>query len=119
MGAIHSCIHGCRSWAWSPALVSLDHENNTRPSDNVQNEAPKSYSWDKKKPDVSQFIIENLEGEEAGRGIGTINGQQFMIRNCQGANIYLFDHTNTVTIDDCKNCKIFVGPTKVRIKLIK
>ncbi len=37
-----------------------------------------------------------------------------MIRNCEGANIYLFDHINTLTIDDCKDCKIFVGPTKVR-----
>ena len=40
-----------------------------------------------------------------------------MIQNCENSNIYLFDHTNTVTIDDCKMCKIFIGPTKVYIIL--
>jgi protein XRP2 len=41
------------------------------------------------------------------------SGEQFVIQNCENSNIYLFDHTNTVTIDDCKMCKIFIGPTKV------
>ena len=40
-------------------------------------------------------------------------GEQFVIQNCENSNIYLFDHINTVTIDDCKNCKMFIGPTKV------
>ena len=41
-------------------------------------------------------------------------GEQMIVRNCENCCIYLFDHTNTVTIDDCKNCKVFVGPTQVR-----
>ena len=41
-------------------------------------------------------------------------GEQMIVRNCEDCCIYLFDHTNTVTIDDCKNCKVFVGPTQVR-----
>ena len=40
-------------------------------------------------------------------------GEQFVIQNCENSNIYLFDHINTVTVDDCKNCKMFIGPTKV------
>ena len=36
-----------------------------------------------------------------------------IVRNCENCCIYLFDHTNTVTIDDCKNCKMFIGPTQV------
>ena len=36
-----------------------------------------------------------------------------IVRNCENCSIYLFDHTNTVTIDDCKNCKMFIGPTQV------
>ena len=40
-------------------------------------------------------------------------GEQMIVRNCENCCIYLFDHTNTVTIDDCKNCKVFVGPTQV------
>ena len=35
-----------------------------------------------------------------------------MIRNCTDCSIYLFDYLNTVTIDDCKNCKFFFGPNK-------
>ena len=45
-------------------------------------------------------------------------GEQFVIQNCENSNIYLFDHINTVTIDDCKNCKMFIGPTKVNETLI-
>ena len=45
-------------------------------------------------------------------------GEQFVIQNCENSNIYLFDHINTVTIDDCKNCKLFIGPTKVHGTLI-
>jgi len=40
-------------------------------------------------------------------------GEQFTIQNCEGSSIYLFDHINTLTIDDCKNCKIFAGPITV------
>ena len=40
-------------------------------------------------------------------------GQQFIIKNCENCSIYLFDHINTVSIDDCKNCKIMLGPTQV------
>ena len=47
-----------------------------------------------------------------------ILGEQFVIQNCENSNIYLFDHINTVTIDDCKNCKMFIGPTKVHGTLI-
>ena len=43
-----------------------------------------------------------------------LTGEQMIVRNCENCCIYLFDHTNTVTIDDCKNCKVFVGPTQVR-----
>ena len=69
---------------------------------------------DQKRQDQSKFIIENLsEGQESGRRPGEIGGQQFMVRNCVGANVYLFDHIDTVSIDDCKKCNIFVGPTKV------
>ena len=43
------------------------------------------------------------------------SGEQFVIQNCENSNIFLFDYINTVTVDDCKGCKIFIGPTKVII----
>ena len=50
---------------------------------------------------------------ETGRRPGSISGQQFQIKNCNNSHIYLFDWSNTVTVDDCINCKIFIGPVKV------
>ena len=28
----------------------------------------------------------------------------------QDCNIFIMDHTDTVTIDDCINCQLFIGP---------
>lgn len=41
---------------------------------------------------------------------GEINGEQFIIQNCKNSTICLYDFTNTVLIDDCQECTIFVGP---------
>jgi hypothetical protein len=30
------------------------------------------------------------------------------------ADILVFDHTATVTIDDCKRCRVFLAPSKGR-----
>lgn len=35
-----------------------------------------------------------------------------MIRNCKDSNIFLFDHSATITVDDCENCNFFFGPIK-------
>ncbi|XP_002741479.1 protein XRP2-like [Saccoglossus kowalevskii] len=78
-----------------------------------QEEAPKVYSWERNdRPDPKDFTIENLKGETVGRVPGTINGQQFILNNCEDCNIYIYDHTATVTVDDCVNCRIFIGPIK-------
>ncbi|XP_027216690.2 protein XRP2 [Penaeus vannamei] len=77
-----------------------------------ENEGPKTYSWDKKeKVNPADYTIENISNEEVGRLPGTINGQQFIIQNCQSSKIYLFDFINTITVDDCSDCVIFIGPT--------
>ena len=77
-------------------------------------EEPKQYSWDKLRVevDVSAYTIDKLIDGETGRKPGTINGQQFQIKNCNNSHIYIFDWSNTITIDDCTNCKIFLGPVK-------
>ena len=50
-----------------------------------------------------------------GRTPGEIKGEQFLIQNCKNCTILLFDHSATVTIDDCVDCIIFVGPCKGRL----
>jgi len=32
----------------------------------------------------------------------------------QDSSIFIFDHLAAVTIDECTNCRIFVGPVKTR-----
>ncbi|XP_064600443.1 protein XRP2-like [Liolophura sinensis] len=77
---------------------------------------PKQYSWDKReKLNVQDFIIENVKDETVGRKPGTVNGQQFIIRNCENCDIYIFDHIATVTVDDCINCRIFLGPIRTSV----
>ena len=106
MGMVQSCFN---PWNWfQPTLVNLENEVET----------PKVYSWDKKKVDLSQYSFENLQDQTVVKLPGSINGEQFMVRNCINCNIYLFDHINTITVDDCKNCKIFIGPTKVNKSLL-
>ncbi|KAK7098375.1 protein XRP2-like [Littorina saxatilis] len=87
--------------------------NNQQPLENVQDEAPKVYSWDVRDRSKSQdFIIQDLKGETVGRMPGSVNGQQLVIQNCQDCNIYIFDYSATITIDDCTNCNFFIGPVK-------
>ena len=79
-----------------------------------KDEEPKQYSWDKLRVevDVSAFTIDKLVDGEDGRLPGSINGQQFQIKNYNNSHIYISDWSNTITIDDCTNCKIFLGPVK-------
>ncbi|KAK7481501.1 hypothetical protein BaRGS_00027263 [Batillaria attramentaria] len=87
--------------------------SNQQQLENVPEEAPKVYSWDVRDRSKAQdYIIQNKKGETLGRMPGTVNGQQFVIQNCQDCNIYIFDYTATVTIDDCSNCNFFLGPVK-------
>jgi hypothetical protein len=41
---------------------------------------------------------------------GTINGQQYIIEECEDCDIFLLDHCTAVQIDECKSCRIFIGP---------
>lgn len=82
-----------------------------------QEPAPQ-YSWEKReKLNIEDFTFANRKGEVLGRVPGKINGQRFIMKNCEDCTIYLFDHMATITVDDCTNCKMFVGPNKGSIFL--
>ncbi|KAF7205030.1 protein XRP2 [Nothobranchius furzeri] len=97
-----------------PALTtSVDDAGNTVPLGNNVDEAPKQYSWDKReKVDPKDYMLTGLRDVTAGRLSGKLNGQQFVIQECENCNIYVFDHSAAITIDDCVNCRIFLGPVK-------
>ncbi len=110
MGMVQSCLGPLRTFNWfQPQLVNLEQPETT-------DTQPKVYSWDKKKSDdTSDFLIENKDDLVLVKSPGEINGNQFIIRNCTNCHIFLLDHINTITVDDCKNCKIVIGPTKVSL----
>jgi len=62
--------------------------------------------------DLKDYMFSGLKDVTVGRLPGKVAGQQFLIQDCENCNIYIFDHSATVTIDDCTNCVIFLGPVK-------
>lgn len=62
--------------------------------------------------DPKDYMFSGLKNETVGRLPGKVAGQQFLIQDCESCNIYIFDHSATITIDDCTNCIIFLGPVK-------
>nr|XP_004668856.1 protein XRP2 [Jaculus jaculus] len=78
-----------------------------------EEDRPKQYSWDqRKKVDLKDYMFHELKGETVGCLPGRVAGQQFFIQDCENCNIYIFDHSATITIDECINCRIFMGPVK-------
>ncbi|XP_046388765.1 protein XRP2-like [Ischnura elegans] len=75
--------------------------------------SPKEYSWDKsRKLNLEDYSFHDLVNEVTGKLPGTVDGQQFTIQNCSNSTLYVFDHMNTVTIDECSECKFVLGPVK-------
>lgn len=64
--------------------------------------------------DLTDYLIENVERKEVVRPPGSVNGQQFMIQGCRDATIYILDHINTVTVDDCENCTVILAAVRAR-----
>lgn len=86
-------------------------EKESQPED--EEVQPKQYSWDQReKVDLKDYMFSGLKDVTVGRLPGKVAGQQFLIQDCENCNIYIFDHSATVTIDDCTNCVIFLGPVK-------
>ncbi|XP_054646944.1 protein XRP2 isoform X1 [Dunckerocampus dactyliophorus] len=80
---------------------------------NTDEAAPKQYSWDKRdKVDPKDYMLTGLKGVTAGRLPGKLNGQQFVIQECENCDIFVFDHSATITIDDCVNCRVVLGPVR-------
>jgi len=73
------------------------------------------FSWEKKKPDPKDYMFSNLKGQVCIKEPGSIDGQMFIIEDCEDCDIYVCDYTAQVQIDYCKNCRIFVGPSESSI----
>ncbi|XP_021347984.1 protein XRP2-like isoform X1 [Mizuhopecten yessoensis] len=77
----------------------------------LQEEATPKYSWERReKLNLQDYTFDGHKDATLGRTPGQVNGQMFVIQNCENCNIYIYDNLSTVTIDDCVNCTIFMGP---------
>lgn len=88
--------------------------NNTSLNETTTNgETPKVYSWDTRSNiNLQDYTLENKKGETIVKLPDSINGNQYIIQNLEDCFVYIFDHTAIVTVDDCKNCRFFIGPCK-------
>jgi len=41
-----------------------------------------------------------------------------MLCTLQDSSIFIFDHLASVAVDECTNCRIFIGPVKTRCAVI-
>ena len=51
------------------------------------------------------------------RNTGTINGNAFSINGCKNCDLYIEDRVNQVTVDNCENTNIVLGPSTSSIFL--
>ena len=58
------------------------------------------------------FIFANQDGKELAKLPGQINGQGFQLDGLTDCVVYLMDHLAQIYIDNCKDCRIFIGPIK-------
>eukprot|EP00899_Mesostigma_viride_P001424 jgi/Mesvir1/11282/Mv01076-RA.1 len=76
----------------------------------------KQYSWElQEKLDPKDFTFSKLVKQTKIKEPGSINGQSFIIEDCEDCDLYLLDACAQVTIDNCINCRIFIGPVESSI----
>ena len=79
-------------------------------------EAPGVQGWEPldAESDVRKFMVNHasargLANEVVVKATGTLAGVQFTIEECTGCEIWLNDFTSTVSMDKCKDCKVYIG----------
>uniref|UniRef100_A0A1I7XRS0 C-CAP/cofactor C-like domain-containing protein n=1 Tax=Heterorhabditis bacteriophora TaxID=37862 RepID=A0A1I7XRS0_HETBA len=67
------------------------------------------FSWQSRRDlDMERFRMHDLDGAiEVRREVG---GQPIAVENCKESVLIVLDHTATVTVDDCRDCLIVLGP---------
>ena len=69
----------------------------------------------KKKLNRADFMFKQKSNEILVKKPGDLNGLDFAIKDLDGCQIFLLDHTAQVTVDRCKNCKFYIGPIKASV----
>jgi protein XRP2 len=64
------------------------------------------------KKDKSNYMAVQLTGQTVLKKPGDIAGQQFIMDNLKQCKVKVLDHVEQVTIDDCDDCEIVIGPAE-------
>ena len=64
--------------------------------------------------DPKDFIFSGKKNETLIKNPSQIDGQQFILEECESCDIFLLDHVGSLTIDYCKDCRIVIGPVSSR-----
>jgi hypothetical protein len=83
--------------------------------------AKKEYSWDKRRAEaqsegtpfqqkVVDMIVTGQTGQSVVRSGGQVTGQQFMAEDCVGCVFAVVDRADSVVIESCRDCVVFLGP---------
>eukprot|EP00727_Mastigamoeba_balamuthi_P006189 m51a1_g219 putative protein xrp2 (354) ;mRNA; f:41632-43191 len=62
--------------------------------------------------DLSHYTFSKQAGQVLVRAPGSIAGQRFIVEECTDCDIWLCDHMSTITFDECRNCRVFIGPVE-------
>jgi len=70
-----------------------------------------------KKPNINKedYIFSKRKDESLVKQQGSISGQQFIIEESSGCDMFLLDHIACVTVDLCDDCRIVTGPIESSI----
>eukprot|EP00736_Rhodelphis_marinus_P005775 Rmarinus@m.5103 len=99
---------GC---SWCKPAVKNDVEASTLPvKKSSDKKAPASEVEPLKQLNKEDFIFRQRKDEVLVRKPGDIDGQMFVLDECEGCDIYLMDFSSEVLMDGCRNCRIFIGP---------
>ena len=60
--------------------------------------------------DPKDFMFCKMNGEALVKAPGKIDGQQFLVEDCEDSDVYLLDHIASMNVDSCKKCRIVTGP---------
>lgn len=58
----------------------------------------------------ADYIFKGRSEEVLVKTPGSIRGNGFVLDTLKDCEVYILDHTTQVQVDDCINCKIFIGP---------
>jgi hypothetical protein len=59
---------------------------------------------------LRHITVAHQQSQSIVRRPGSVAGAQFIISDCDDCDIYVLDHTSTVSVDRCTNCRIYLGP---------